>query len=48
MTSVHQNITIVEYQRRNISYVMQMHHAMRKGKEYAERTQVDAITADKN
>jgi len=25
-----------------------MHHAMRIGKEYAERTQADAVTADKN
>jgi len=48
MTSVHQNITIVEYQSRNISNVMQMHHAMRIGKEYAERTQADAVTAEKN
>jgi len=25
-----------------------MHHAMRIGKEYAERTQADAVTVDKN
>jgi len=25
-----------------------MHHAIRIGKEYAERTQADVVTADKN